>query len=251
MIHFIRQLFRDKSTAAMMLISSLIIGICALAPALFVIIVLNKYLTSGVTGTLVSLTFGAVLLLLFEFVFRQNRATIIQEFNEKIFIPVLKSFSDKFRQAGQLTAEQYKKFDGAGTLIKNAIKSSMTGWILDFPFVLMFLVALIYINWTAALITAIFMIIMYVLTSQRVNFNLQQDSTANLEIFLTGLLTITIIAVGSTQIIAGTLDIGLLIGSNILAARALQGTNKFAKAKEFIEQRERAVKEIVDYVKSK
>ena len=136
-------------------------------------------------------------------------------------------------------------------LIKNAIKSSMTGWILDFPFVLMFLVALIYINWTAALITAIFMIIMYVLTTQRVNFNLQQDSTANLEIFLTGLLTITIIAVGSTQIIAGTLDIGLLIGSNILAARALQGTNKFAKAKEFIEQRERAVKEIVDYVKGK
>tara|TARA_B100001109_G_C18809135_1_gene448784 strand:+ start:429 stop:1184 length:756 start_codon:yes stop_codon:yes gene_type:complete len=251
MIHFIRQLFRDKSTAAMLLISSLIIGICALAPALFVIIVLNKYLTSGVTGTLVSLTFGAVLLLLFEFIFRQNRATIIQEFNEKIFIPVLKSFSDKFRQAGQLTAEQYKKFDGAGTLIKNAIKSSMTGWILDFPFVLMFLVALIYINWTAALITAIFMIIMYVLTTQRVNFNLQQDSTANLEIFLTGLLTITIIAVGSTQIIAGTLDIGLLIGSNILAARALQGTNKFAKAKEFIEQRERAVKEIVDYVKGK
>ncbi len=251
MIHFIRQLFRDKSTAAMLLISSLIIGICALAPALFVIIVLNKYLTSGVTGTLVSLTFGAILLLLFEFIFRQNRATIIQEFNEKIFIPVLKSFSEKFRQAGQLTAEQYKKFDGAGTLIKNAIKSSMTGWILDFPFVLMFLVALIYINWTAALITAIFMIIMYILTTQRVNFNLQQDSTANLEIFLTGLLTITIIAVGSTQIIAGTLDIGLLIGSNILAARALQGTNKFAKAKEFIEQRERAVKEIVDYVKSK
>jgi|TARA_B100001094_G_scaffold301501_1_gene327864 ABC-type bacteriocin/lantibiotic exporter with double-glycine peptidase domain len=235
----------------MLLISSLIIGICALAPALFVIIVLNKYLTSGVTGTLVSLTFGAILLLLFEFIFRQNRATIIQEFNEKIFIPVLKSFSEKFRQAGQLTAEQYKKFDGAGTLIKNAIKSSMTGWILDFPFVLMFLVALIYINWTAALITAIFMIIMYILTTQRVNFNLQQDSTANLEIFLTGLLTITIIAVGSTQIIAGTLDIGLLIGSNILAARALQGTNKFAKAKEFIEQRERAVKEIVDYVKSK
>ena len=172
MIHFIRQLFRDKSTAAMLLISSLIIGICALAPALFVIIVLNKYLTSGVTGTLVSLTFGAVLLLLFEFVFRQNRATIIQEFNEKIFIPVLKSFSDKFRQAGQLTAEQYKKFDGAGTLIKNAIKSSMTGWIVDFPFVVMFLVALIYINWTAALITAIFMIIMYVLTTQRVNFKI-------------------------------------------------------------------------------
>lgn len=249
MIHFIRQLFRDKSTAAMLLISSLIIGICALAPALFVIIVLNKYLTSGVTGTLVSLTFGAILLLLFEFIFRQNRATIIQEFNEKIFIPVLKSFSEKFRQAGQLTAEQYKKFDGAGTLIKNAIKSSMTGWILDFPFVLMFLVALIYINWTAALITAIFMIIMYILTTQRVNFNLQQDSTANLEIFLTGLMTVVIMSVGAMQIIAGTLDVGLLIGSNILAARALQGANKYAKAKEAIARRDRATAEVISFIK--
>ena len=251
MTSFIKQLFHDKKAATMLLISSLIIGVCALAPSLFVIIVLNKYLTSGITGTLISLTIGAILLLAFEFTFRQNRSTMIKEFNVKIFGPLLKSFTEKFRTAGQLTAQEYKTLDGAGSLVKNAIKSSMTGWILDFPFVLMFLVALIYINWTAALITAIFMIIMYVLTTQRVNLSLQQDSTANLEIFLTGLLTITIIAVGSTQIIAGTLDIGLLIGSNILAARALQGTNKFAKAKEFIEQRERAVKEIVDYVKSK
>ena len=38
---FIRQLFRDKSKAIMLLTSSLIIAICALAPALFVIIVLK------------------------------------------------------------------------------------------------------------------------------------------------------------------------------------------------------------------
>ena len=43
----------------MLLISSLIIGLCALAPSLFVIIVLNKYLASGITGTLISLTVGA------------------------------------------------------------------------------------------------------------------------------------------------------------------------------------------------
>ena len=251
MTSFIKQLFHDKKAATMLLISSLIIGVCALAPALFVIIVLNKYLTSGITGTLISLTVGAILLLAFEFTFRQNRSTMIKEFNVKIFGPLLKSFTEKFRTAGQLTAQEYKNLDGAGSLVKNAIKSSMTGWILDFPFVLMFLVALIYINWTAALITAIFMIIMYVLTTQRVNLSLQQDSTANLEIFLTGLLTITIIAVGSVHIMDGTLDIGLLIGSNILAARTLQGTNKFAKAKEFLQQRDRAVSEIVKYIKSK
>ncbi len=49
------------------------------------------------------------------------------------------------------------------------------------------------------------MIIMMLMTAQRVNLSLQQDSTANLEIFLTGLFTIVIIAVGGTQIIAGTL----------------------------------------------
>jgi len=73
----------------------------------------------------------------------------------------------------------------------------------------------------------------------------------NIEIFLNGLQTITIMAVGATMIIAGTLDIGLLIGSNILAARALQGTSKYAKASEFLKQRDQAVGEIINYVKSK
>ena len=44
----IRHIFLDKSVATMLLISSFIIGICALAPAVYVIIVLNKYLASGV-----------------------------------------------------------------------------------------------------------------------------------------------------------------------------------------------------------
>ena len=55
----IRHLSREKGTTAMLLISSLIIGLCALAPSLFVIIVLNKYLASGITGTLISLTSGS------------------------------------------------------------------------------------------------------------------------------------------------------------------------------------------------
>ena len=133
--------------------------------------------------------------------------------------------------------------------MKGATGSSLTAWLLDWPFVLLFLVILLYINWTAALITSIFMLIMILLTTQRSNLRLQLDSTANLEIFLTGLLTVTIISVGATQIIAGTLDIGLLIGSNILAARALQGSNRYAKAKEAIKQRDRATAEIISFIK--
>ena len=232
----------------MMLVSSLIINICALAPALFVIIVLNKYLASGVTATLISLAMGAIMLLAFEFGFRQNRAGMIQQLNIRIFTPLLNAYAKKIKET-QITGEQFKRLEVAGATIKGATGSSITGWILDWPFVLAFLIVLLYINWTAALIAAIFMIIMMVLTAQRMNLSLQSDSTANLEIFLTGLMTVIIMSVGATQIIAGTLDVGLLIGSNILAARALQGANKYAKAKEAIARRDRATTEIISFIK--
>ena len=248
MISFLRHLFRDKNTAMMMLVSSLIIAICALAPALFVIIVLNKYLASGVTATLISLAMGAIMLLAFEFGFRQNRAGMIQQLNIRIFTPLLNAYAKKIKET-QITGEQFKRLEVAGATIKGATGSSITGWILDWPFVLAFLIALLYINWTAALIAAIFMIIMMVLTAQRMNLSLQSDSTANLEIFLTGLMTVVIMSVGAMQIIAGTLDVGLLIGSNILAARALQGANKYAKAKEAIARRDRATAEIISFIK--
>ena len=108
MTSLIRHLFRDKSVAAMLLVSSFFIGVCALAPSLFVIIVLNKFLASGVTATLVSLAFGAVLLLAFELAFRQNRSTMIQEFNQKVFDPFIKIVKDRLALK-QITGEQFKK----------------------------------------------------------------------------------------------------------------------------------------------
>ena len=245
----IKHLSRDKKVALMLLISSLIIGICALTPALFVIIVLNKYLASGITATLISLTAGAVLALGFEFTFRQNRSVMMQEFNEKVYNPLLKAFTEKLKTVQNLPTTEFKKLDGAGTLIKNMRTSSVTSWILDWPFVLLFLVVLIFINWTAAVITAIFMIILNRVITWKTNLNLSQDSMSSIEILITGLLTLTIISVGALMIMNGRLDIGTLIGSNILAARALQGTNKYTKAKEFIQQRDRAVSEIVSFIK--
>ena len=247
----IRNLSKEPQTAAMLFVSSFIIGICALAPSLFVIIVLNKYLSSGVTATLISLTIGAVLAMAFEFIFRQNRGSMMTGFNQRLYDPLLKAFTEKFRLAGQLTSQQYKKLDGAGTMIKNMRTSATTSWLLDWPFVLMFLIVLLYINWAAAIITAIFMVVMYNLVTWKRNMTMSQETQGNIEICLNGLQTIVIMAVGATMIIAGTLDIGLLIGSNILAARALQGTSKYAKAIEFSKQRDQAVGEIINYVKSK
>ena len=248
MTSLIRHLFRDKSVATMLLVSSFFIGLCALAPSLFVIIVLNKFLASGVTATLVSLAFGAILLLAFELAFRQNRSTMIQEFNQKVFDPLIKKIKDRLALK-QITGEQFKKVQQNANIIKATTAPGITGWVLDWPFVLLFALILLLINWTAAFITAVFMLITLAVNFYQRNLNITQDSKANLEIFITGLLTITIISVGSLQVMAGNLDIGLLIGSNILAARAVQGTSKYAKGVDALRQREKAIREINEVIK--
>jgi len=248
MTSLIRHLFRDKTVATMLLVSSFFIGVCALAPSLFVIIVLNKFLASGVTATLISLAFGAVLLLAFELAFRQNRSTMIQEFNQQVFDPLIKKIKDRLALK-QITGEQFKKVQQNANLIKATTSPGITGWILDWPFVLLFAVILLLINWTAAFITAVFMLITLVVNFYQRYLNISNDSKANLEIFIMGLLTIAIISVGSLQVIAGNLDIGLLIGSNILAARAVQGTSKYAKGVDALRQRQKAVREINEVIK--
>jgi len=248
MTSLIRHLFRDKSVASMLLVSSFFIGVCALAPSLFVIIVLNKFLASGVTATLVSLAFGAILLLAFELAFRQNRSTMIQEFNQKVFDPLIKKIKDRLGLK-QITGEQFKKVQQNANIIKATTSPGITGWVLDWPFVLMFAVILLLINWTAAFITAIFMLITLAVNFYQRNLNISNDSKANLEIFIMGLLTIAIISFGSLQVMAGNLDIGLLIGSNILAARAVQGTSKYAKGVDALRQREKAIREINEVIK--
>ena len=248
MTSLIRHLFQDKTVATMLLVSSFFIGVCALAPSLFVIIVLNKFLASGVTATLVSLALGAVLLLAFELAFRQNRSTMIQEFNKKVFDPLQKKIKDSLALR-KITNDQFKKIQLNANIIKATTAPGITGWILDWPFVLMFVVILFLLNWTAALITGIFMLLTLAVNLYKNNLAITQDSQANLEIFIMGLLTITIISFGSLQVMAGNLDIGLLIGSNILAARAVQGTSKYAKAVGAIKQRDRAVRGIYEFIK--
>ena len=248
MTSLIRQLFRDKTVATMLLVSSFFIGLCALAPSIFVIIVLNKFLASGVTATLLSLAFGAVLLLAFELAFRQNRSTMIQEFNQKVFDPLIKKIKDRLA-IKQITGEQFKKVQQNANIIKATTSPGITGWVLDWPFVLLFAVILLLINWTAAVITVIFMLITLGVNFYQRNLNISQDSKANFEIFIMGLLTIIVISIGSLQVMAGNLDIGLLIGSNILAARAVQGTSKYAKGVDALRQREKAVREINEVIK--
>ena len=73
MKRLLRQLALTPPTTVALLFSSFAANILALVPAIFVILVLNRYVSYGVDATLVTLASAAFLSILFEFVFRQIR----------------------------------------------------------------------------------------------------------------------------------------------------------------------------------
>ncbi|MEO5338727.1 MAG: hypothetical protein H7841_17855 [Magnetospirillum sp. WYHS-4] len=73
MKELIRRLAERPGLAAELLVASLLANLLALAQPIFVIQVLNRYVSFGVDGTLATLTAGAVLAVSLEFGFRQVR----------------------------------------------------------------------------------------------------------------------------------------------------------------------------------
>jgi len=63
------QLGLNPSKTLGLLFASLAANVLGLVPAVFVILVLNRYVTYGVDATLVTLTTAACLSILFEFIF--------------------------------------------------------------------------------------------------------------------------------------------------------------------------------------
>jgi len=246
MQNLIRQLTTRPTTLAMLLISTLFINLCALTPAVFVIIVLNKYLASGITATLISLLAGAVVFLLFELLLRFNRGAMLREFYRNYYTPLVEQVRGKTKTK-PITQEQ----STALKMLVNSVNNLMTGFVLDWPFVCGFFLVLTIINWPAAVITLVFTVIVTQLPRFKFVTNSSTESVSNIEIFMMGLLTILIMTVGAYHIMHGTagLTIGALIGSNILASRVFQGTQKYIKAKSHMAQRDLSEMKVRKYVK--
>ena len=77
------RLFSNPPLFLCILIASTFVNILALASPLFVIQVLNRFVAQGVSATLLTLTTGVLLAILFEFVFRQIRFKLIDAINAK------------------------------------------------------------------------------------------------------------------------------------------------------------------------
>ena len=80
---FIQRLKRMPRLSAQLITATLLCNILALASPLFVMQVLNRYVSQGVDSTLATLTLGTLAAVVMEFVFRQMRHRMAEQLNGK------------------------------------------------------------------------------------------------------------------------------------------------------------------------
>lgn len=246
MKQFFKSLFSQPRTATLLLISSLLITVLALVPAFYVILVLNKFLSSGVISTLVTLTVGAVLCIFFEYVFRQNRQQLLSTFLYKQSHKLLLAMKEKVQQEKQMPMEVSKSLQ----TIDMTNKSSMISGVLDAPFQLVFFAIIFAISWQIGLLVIAFVFISWTINHYNTVFNFKEHTTTHLDMAWTSLLTVCIISLGAVLSINGQLTVGGLIGLNILSARTFMTLNKYFKVKKIIERRYESFKELEKYTNS-
>lgn len=250
MLELYKSLFARSKLSTLLLTSTFIITLLAIVPAFYVIIVLNKFLTSGVTATLISLTVGTVVSVLFEFALRQNRSKIVTAWLHRESDELIAKLKTKMVGL-KLEPPQYNEIVNAVKMIDGTNRNTSASYGLDWPFQLLILIVVYKISWTTGIVVSIFAVIMYMLAEYKQVFRFEENTNYNVDLMLNSLVTVCIIGVGVTQVITGELSTGALIGSNILGSRFVQSANKFFKSKLIIAGRYESIKKLDKFVNGK
>ena len=296
-------LARLKSRPAIfseMIAASLLANILALATPLFVIQVLNRYIAHGVDATLATLAIGTVIAILLEFGFRQVRlrlaASVNAPFNRELTNSAFAVLTGAKSAAGEAMAPGLRQqiVSGADT-IQTTYAAPNVAALFDVPFVLIFVAVLFLLSPTLAVITAVFLVVVFAVALMTMAtlraptrdmlttggrrgtligaaitaadtvraFNAQdfinrqwrnesalfqklyrivmgrQGVVQTLSISAQGLMSVAVIATGAVLVVQGRMDVGSMIGANILAARALGPLIKLAQMSEsFVKARQ-------------
>ncbi len=253
--------------AAELLAASLLVNTLALASPLFVIQVLNRYVAYGVDATLQTLTVGVVLAVTLEFAFRQVRHRLAagiavkrdQALTDTAFATLSGTpLSDLDRVPADLRPELL-----AGTeRVQAAYNAPNLVAVLDVPFALLFVAVLALLSPVSrelaeaaarrgALVASAshgadtvrafnarpFLSAIWQ-RQERLAENLRRRVAARHGLAQSfsqaagGLMSVAVIAVGATLVVQGRMDVGAMIGANILASRALGPVMRFAQLTE-------------------
>ncbi len=151
---------RSRRLTGELVACSFFINLLALASSVFVINVLNRYVSHGVTATLVSLALGTLLAIAFEWAFRDVRRRLALAWAEKedstlstrVFSALTEiRLSTLSRIPAGLQSETLRGLDA----IHTAFSPQNVAAVMDFPFAILFVFAIGLLSPMLALITAL------------------------------------------------------------------------------------------------
>jgi ATP-binding cassette subfamily C protein LapB len=135
-----------------LLASTVAINILALGSSLYSIHLLNRYATIGLAPTLITLTGGVLLAILFEIILRKQRQHVLDEMNragdEDASRRVYNAFANsRYEALGHIPLANRREALGAPMAMQQLGSTNNLGAILDLPFALMFIAAATFLYW--------------------------------------------------------------------------------------------------------
>jgi ATP-binding cassette subfamily C protein LapB len=270
--------------------ATLFISILALASPIFVMQVLNRYVSQGVDATLITLTSGVLIAIVLELIFRQARLHIAQVIStSKDEDHALNGYKtlvhSKLSALERVPLDTRREILGGQQAIEQAYSASNITVVLDVPFALLFVFALYLLVPAIALVVLTFIVVVFfggILGASSMNsvtnevteassansallgtaireaetvraFNagsnltsswggqvtqlqwlrrklaLRQGLVQSLTQSANALMSVAVIVTAGILVVSGELDVGAMIGANILGARALQPISRFSQ----------------------
>ena len=287
------RLQRRPTQAMLILIASLLANVLGLASSLYVIQVLNRYVSHGVDSTLFTLTSGVLLAILFELGFRWSRlklaATLSGEPDHNLGVGAYGVLTTaRLSDLEKVPSGERREALSGVEQVESAFSAPNMTAIFDLPFALLYVGAIFLFSPILAgiVFTTICVVAILGVTNQIVlrpmskkiaehqsighglistttstaesvrafgaGHRLIEDWAKNLQVVqalrrrlarrqgglqsLTqsaqGIMSVAVIGVGAAMVVRGELDVGTMIGANLLGARALQPVTRFAQLSE-------------------
>ena len=290
MKEFWSRLMSNPAVAFELVTATLFISILALASPIFVMQVLNRYVSQGVDATLITLTSGVLIAIVLELIFRQARLHIAQVISaDKDENHALNGYKtlvhSKLSALERVPLDTRREILGGQQAIEQAYSASNISVILDVPFALLFVFVLYLLVPPVAMVVLAFIIVVFfggILGASSMNsvtnevteasgansallgtaireaetvraFNagknlisswggqigqlqwlrrklaLRQGLVQSLTQSANALMSVAVIVTAGILVVSGELDVGAMIGANILGARALQPISRFSQ----------------------
>lgn len=151
---------RSSTRASELMVSTVAINILALGSSFYSIHLLNRYVTIGLTPTLVTLTVGVILAIAFELTLRNARQKVLSdvanEWDHNASERVYKAFSkSRFEALVQVPLPARREALGAPSVMQQLSSSINLGSVLDLPFVFLFLISATFLYWPFGVMAAL------------------------------------------------------------------------------------------------